>query len=108
MMTAIEANEPTRITAAPTPSRMPGAADNDHRARSAMAIRMQRAAILAHCSDMARRLGRPVSLDEAAREWIPIYAEMWRHNFEKQIAARTFSIRPSDGIRPSDATPGRT
>ncbi|MCB9852311.1 MAG: hypothetical protein H6819_04385 [Phycisphaerales bacterium] len=61
---------------------------------------MQRAAIIAHCADMTRRLGRRVSLDEAAREWIPIYAEMWRHNFEKQTVARSL------GICPSDANPG--
>jgi len=63
-----------------------------------MAIRMQRAAIIAHCSDMTRRLGRRVSLDEAARDWIPIYAELWRANFERQTTARSFGIELSDAI----------
>ena len=61
-----------------------------------MAIRMQRAAIIAHCSDMTRRLGRRVSLDEAARDWIPIHAELWRANLERQTAARSFGIELSD------------
>ena len=44
----------------------------------ALAIRSQRAEITRHRDVMAQRLGRHVSLDEAARDWIPKYAAEWR------------------------------
>lgn len=96
MMPTLEANPPTQISITASTSKR--SIHNDHASQSAIAIRMQRAAIIAHCSDMTRRLGRRVSLDEAAREWIPIYAEIWRRNFEKQTIARSFGICPSDAV----------
>lgn len=95
MTQSVEANAPKPDSPAPSPDSPAGAVDEQQQIRSAMAIRLQRSAIVAHCGDMTRRLGRPVSLDEAARDWIPIYAELWRSRFEKQLAARTPEMCPS-------------
>lgn len=46
--------------------------------RMASDIRSQRSEIIAHRDRMMRRLGRIVSLDEAARDWIPRHAQAWR------------------------------
>jgi len=46
--------------------------------RMASDIRSQRAEIIAHREQMIRELGRAVSLDEAARDWIPRNAQAWR------------------------------
>ncbi len=51
-------------------------------ARVASDIRSQREAIIAHRKEMMRQLGRIVSLDEAARDWIPQHAETWRSENE--------------------------
>ncbi len=57
---------------------MMNAQQTEAQARLASDIRSQRAEIIAHRQEMIRRLGRDVSLDEAARDWIPRHAEAWR------------------------------
>ncbi len=53
-----------------------------------LANQAQRAEIVKHREVMMRRLGRIVSLDEAARDWIYTHAASWRAEFEKKIAHR--------------------
>ena len=93
MMPPVFASEP-KITV-PSAARSIGGFEIDHQKFSALAIRLQRAAILAHCADMTYRLGRPVSLDEAARDWIPAKAEIWRTMFNQRIAARLRGQNPT-------------
>lgn len=50
------------------------------------ANRAQRAEIVKHRETMMRCLGRIVSLDEAARDWIQTHAASWREQFEKHAA----------------------
>jgi len=49
-----------------------------------LANRAQRVEIMKHREALMRRLGRIVSLDEAARDWIDAHAASWRAEFEKQ------------------------
>ncbi|MFQ5502424.1 MAG: hypothetical protein ACE5EQ_09010 [Phycisphaerae bacterium] len=48
------------------------------RVRHALAMRDQRNEIIRHREAMVIRMGRIVSLDEAARDWIPAHAAEWR------------------------------
>lgn len=95
MMPPANAKQPTFDTKPKSYARMTGSQSNDPQNRYAAAIRMQRAAILTHCADMMRRLGRPVSLDEAARDWIPVNAEIWRARFNQRIATQSHDMQPS-------------
>jgi len=65
----------------PTPGTM-NAMKTDRQAQLASDIRSQRDEIIAHRNQMIRRLGRIVSLDEAARDWIPRHAQAWRSENE--------------------------
>jgi hypothetical protein len=94
MMQPLKANLPTYLSGTRSCAGSIEGFDDDHRKRCAQAIRMQRSAILVHCAEMTRRLGRPVSLDEAARDWIPVNAEIWRSRFEKQFVSRATSMQP--------------
>ena len=49
-----------------------------------LANQAQREEILKHRDRLSRLLGRPVSLDEAARDWILCYAAEWRERFEAE------------------------
>lgn len=49
-----------------------------------IASREQRVVIIHHRSRLARHLGRAVSIDEAARDWILSYAAEWRAKFEEE------------------------
>lgn len=51
------------------------------------AIRRQREAIARYRQSLTRALGRDVSLDEAARIWIPAFAAQWREEFEAALEA---------------------
>jgi hypothetical protein len=46
------------------------------------ASRAQRQEIMRHRERLCRRRKHPVSLDEAARDWIRSYAAEWRRQFE--------------------------
>ncbi|MBX3394747.1 MAG: hypothetical protein KF841_05225 [Phycisphaerae bacterium] len=50
------------------------------------AIRGQREAIARYRQSLTHALGRDVSLDEAAKMWIPAFAAQWREEFEAAIA----------------------
>ncbi len=52
-----------------------------------IAIRTQRDEITRYRERLSARLGRSVSLDEAARAWIPEFASQWRREFEAGLAA---------------------
>mgnify|MGYP001417497983 CR=1 FL=1 len=52
-----------------------------------LAIRSQREVIAQYRNELSARLGRSVSLDEAARCWIPEFASEWRTEFEAALAA---------------------
>lgn len=52
-----------------------------------VAIRTQREEISRYRERLSARLGRSVSLDEAARAWIPEFASQWRREFEAGLAA---------------------
>ena len=67
-----------------TPACPPDAAGREESFR--LANRAQRAEITKHRELLMRRLGRIVSLDEAARDWIHAHAESWRAEFEKRAA----------------------
>ncbi len=101
MMPPANTKQPRFDTIPKSFNRMAVPLSNQQQDSYAFAIRMQRAAILTHCADMMRRLGRPVSLDEAARDWIPVNAEIWRARFNQRFATQ------SHGIQPSQAMPGR-
>lgn len=77
----------------------PGSEDQEVRqttrlSNEALAIRSQRAEIGQHRKRMARDLGRTVSLDEAARDWIPKHAATWRARNERSVGSfETPSLR---------------
>lgn len=52
------------------------------------ANRAQRAEIVGHRDKMMRELGRVVSLDEAAEEWIRNHAAEWRAEFDRTTSGR--------------------
>ncbi|MFQ5412060.1 MAG: hypothetical protein ACE5EC_07170 [Phycisphaerae bacterium] len=56
----------------------PDANQAARRVRLALAMRDQRDEIIKHREAMVLLLGRIVSLDEAARDWIPSHAAEWR------------------------------
>ena len=60
------------------PSSMPG----ERATKFRLASRAQRDEIKKHRDRLSRRLGRAVTLDEAARDWILSYAAEWRAKFE--------------------------
>jgi hypothetical protein len=47
---------------------------------------------------MARTLGRSVTLDEAARDWIPKHAADWRSAFTARLHHGANEIRPSESV----------
>ena len=60
------------------PSSLPG----DRATKFRLASRAQRDEIKKHRGRLSQRLGRAVTLDEAARDWILSYAAEWRAKFE--------------------------
>ncbi|MBN2559702.1 MAG: hypothetical protein JXQ75_02065 [Phycisphaerae bacterium] len=54
-----------------------------------IANRAQRREIVRHRDRLERRFSRAVSLDEAARDWIAIYAAEWRARFDDDWGKRT-------------------
>lgn len=61
------------------------AEETARQAMLALAIRDQRAEIMRHLRAMVLRLGQIVTLDEAARDWIPNHAAAWRARHEAQL-----------------------
>jgi len=61
------------------------AEETARQAMLALAIRDQRAEIMRHLRAMILRLGQVVTLDEAARDWIPNHAAAWRARHEAQL-----------------------
>lgn len=59
-----------------------------HQTKQHIANREQRAEIVKHRARMARKSGRPISLDEAARDWINTFAAEWRVAFERRTSER--------------------
>ncbi len=59
-----------------------------HQTKQRIANREQRAEIVKHRDRMARKSGRPISLDEAARDWINTFAAEWRAAFERRTSER--------------------
>jgi hypothetical protein len=55
---------------------------SDRATKFRLASRAQRDEIKKHRERLSRRLGRAVTLDEAARDWILSYAAEWRAKFE--------------------------
>lgn len=61
------------------------ARETSRQAMLALAIRDQRAEIMRHLRDMVLRRGQIVTLDEAARDWIPNHAAAWRARHEAEL-----------------------
>lgn len=59
----------------------------DHFSDQIQAIRYQREEIGRYRAHLSARLGREVSLDEAARRWISTFASEWREQFEAGLHA---------------------
>ncbi len=57
--------------------------------KSRIAGHAQREEIVKHRDILVRRLGRSVSLDDAARDWIKSYAAEWRTRFEARWRSPT-------------------
>jgi len=61
------------------------ASETSRQAKLALAIREQRAEIIRHLYAMVLRRGQIVSMDEAARDWIPSHAATWRARHEGKL-----------------------
>ena len=91
----------TLVPADEMPSSAKPGADGPDRARTRMAsdIRAQRKAIIKHRDEMARRFGRVVGLDEAARDWIPNHAASWRA--ERETVKRNGDVEEPSALHRS-------
>lgn len=61
------------------------ARETSRQAMLALAIRDQRAEIMQHLRALVLRRGQIVTLDEAARDWIPNHAAAWRARHESDL-----------------------
>lgn len=61
------------------------ARETSRQAMLALAIRDQRAEIMRHLRALVLRRGQIVTLDEAARDWIPNHAAAWRARHEADL-----------------------
>ncbi len=61
------------------------ARETSRQAMLALAIRHQRAEIMQHLRVLVLRRGEIVTLDEAARDWIPNHAAAWRARHEADL-----------------------
>lgn len=61
------------------------AQETSRQANLALAIRDQRAEIMQHLRDLVLQRGQIVTLDEAARDWIPNHAAAWRARREADL-----------------------
>lgn len=63
--------------------------ETSRRLRQSLGARAQVFEIIKHRNTMANRLGHPVSLDEAARDWIPKFAAAWRMAYQAKLQHAT-------------------
>ena len=78
-------SEPVPCEAAALTAEEVNASETSRQAKLALAIREQRAEIIRHLYAMVLRRGQIVSLDEAARDWIPSHAATWRARHEGKL-----------------------